>query len=170
MWHVRSRSGVATLRTAVHLLLTYLPPPCQRASLTARRSYMENRVGRSAALTFADRKRKHRTEDDVVRRSRLGRRRRRRRHGNGDVIRVRAAAEESRARAAAAGRRRVSPLRPALRRPASRRRHLHLSRPRRLRVGRLHTRRSDHALRSARESRRLAAQGDAMDELLPTAG
>ena len=25
MWHVRSRSGVATLRTAIHLLLTYLP-------------------------------------------------------------------------------------------------------------------------------------------------
>ena len=24
MWHVSSRSGVATLRTAVHLLLTYL--------------------------------------------------------------------------------------------------------------------------------------------------
>jgi len=24
MWHVRSRSGVATLRTAIHLLLTYL--------------------------------------------------------------------------------------------------------------------------------------------------
>ena len=32
MWHVSSRSGVATLRTAIHLLLTYLltyltPPP-----------------------------------------------------------------------------------------------------------------------------------------------
>jgi len=28
-WHVSSRSGVATLRTAIHLLLTYLPqtPP-----------------------------------------------------------------------------------------------------------------------------------------------
>ena len=25
MWHVISRSGVATLRTAIHLLLTYLP-------------------------------------------------------------------------------------------------------------------------------------------------
>jgi len=25
MWHVSSRSGVATLRTAIHLLLTYLP-------------------------------------------------------------------------------------------------------------------------------------------------
>jgi len=24
MWHVGSRSGVATLRTAIHLLLTYL--------------------------------------------------------------------------------------------------------------------------------------------------
>ena len=24
MWHVSSRSGVATLRTAMHLLLTYL--------------------------------------------------------------------------------------------------------------------------------------------------
>ena len=24
MWHVRSRSGVATFRTAIHLLLTYL--------------------------------------------------------------------------------------------------------------------------------------------------
>jgi len=24
MWHVSSRSGVATLRTAIHLLLTYL--------------------------------------------------------------------------------------------------------------------------------------------------
>ena len=27
MWHVSSRSGVATLRTAIHLLLTYLTPP-----------------------------------------------------------------------------------------------------------------------------------------------
>jgi len=26
MWHVSSRSSVATLRTAIHLLLTYLPP------------------------------------------------------------------------------------------------------------------------------------------------
>jgi len=26
MWHVSSRSGVATLRTAIHLLLTYLLP------------------------------------------------------------------------------------------------------------------------------------------------
>ena len=25
MWHVSSRSSVATLRTAIHLLLTYLP-------------------------------------------------------------------------------------------------------------------------------------------------
>jgi len=25
MWHVSSRGGVATLRTAIHLLLTYLP-------------------------------------------------------------------------------------------------------------------------------------------------
>ena len=25
MWHVSSRSGVATLRTVIHLLLTYLP-------------------------------------------------------------------------------------------------------------------------------------------------
>ena len=25
MWHVSSRSGVATVRTAIHLLLTYLP-------------------------------------------------------------------------------------------------------------------------------------------------
>jgi len=27
MWHVSSRSGVATLRTAIHLSLTYLLPP-----------------------------------------------------------------------------------------------------------------------------------------------
>jgi len=27
MWHVNSRSGVATLRTAIHLLLTYLLTP-----------------------------------------------------------------------------------------------------------------------------------------------
>ena len=26
MWHMSSRSGVATLRTAIHLLLTYLLP------------------------------------------------------------------------------------------------------------------------------------------------
>jgi len=26
MWHVSSRSGVATVRTAIYLLLTYLPP------------------------------------------------------------------------------------------------------------------------------------------------
>jgi len=25
MWHVSSRSGVATLRTAIHFLITYLP-------------------------------------------------------------------------------------------------------------------------------------------------
>jgi len=29
MWHVSSRSGVATLRTAIHLLLTYLPSVIQ---------------------------------------------------------------------------------------------------------------------------------------------
>ena len=28
MWHVSSRSGVATLRTAIHLLLTYLRKLC----------------------------------------------------------------------------------------------------------------------------------------------
>ena len=27
MWNVSSRSGVATLRTDIHLLLTYLQPP-----------------------------------------------------------------------------------------------------------------------------------------------
>ena len=33
MWHVSSRSGVATLRTAIHLLLTYLLTyyTCRRA-------------------------------------------------------------------------------------------------------------------------------------------
>jgi len=30
MWHVSSRSGVATLRTAIHLLLTYLLTPLLR--------------------------------------------------------------------------------------------------------------------------------------------
>jgi len=29
MWHVSSRSGAATLRTAIHFLLTYLPMACR---------------------------------------------------------------------------------------------------------------------------------------------
>ena len=33
MWHVSSRSGVATLRTAIHLLLTYLLRQCDRSTL-----------------------------------------------------------------------------------------------------------------------------------------
>ena len=37
MWHVSSRSGVATLRTAIHLLLTYL---LTKASVSA----MDSRV------------------------------------------------------------------------------------------------------------------------------
>jgi len=36
MWHVSSRSGVATLRTAMHLLLTYLPSPCDRCHIVDR--------------------------------------------------------------------------------------------------------------------------------------
>ena len=36
MWHVSSSSGVATLRTAIHLLLTYPPSAHQPASGTAR--------------------------------------------------------------------------------------------------------------------------------------
>jgi len=34
IWHVSSRSGAATLRTAIHLLLTYLPPPPLVCALT----------------------------------------------------------------------------------------------------------------------------------------
>ena len=30
MWHVSSRSGVATLRTAIHLLLTYFAEICEK--------------------------------------------------------------------------------------------------------------------------------------------
>ena len=40
MWHMSSRSGVATLRTAIHLLLTYLltshGPVSVRPSVTSR--------------------------------------------------------------------------------------------------------------------------------------
>jgi len=36
MWHVSSCSGVATLRTAIHLLLTYLLPYLQHEGLDPR--------------------------------------------------------------------------------------------------------------------------------------
>ena len=35
MWHVSSLSSVATLRTAIHLLLTYLPAPWLRLQFRA---------------------------------------------------------------------------------------------------------------------------------------
>jgi len=35
MWHVSSRSGVVTLRTAIHLLLTYLLTYQERGAVTA---------------------------------------------------------------------------------------------------------------------------------------
>ena len=37
MWHVSSRSGEATLRTAIHLLLTYLQQPGSMHADTDRR-------------------------------------------------------------------------------------------------------------------------------------
>ena len=37
MWHVSSRSGVATLRTAIHLLLTYLLTNTPRYPLSSSR-------------------------------------------------------------------------------------------------------------------------------------
>jgi len=37
MWHVSSRSGVATLRTAIHLLLTYLLMKCTKSDEMRRR-------------------------------------------------------------------------------------------------------------------------------------
>jgi len=37
MWHVSSRSGVATLRTAIHLLLTYLLTKPHRMQSTSMR-------------------------------------------------------------------------------------------------------------------------------------
>jgi len=36
MWHVSSRRGVATLRTAIHLLLTHLPYVLARQTLYAK--------------------------------------------------------------------------------------------------------------------------------------
>ena len=38
MWHVSSRSGVATLRTAIHLLLTYLLCERQRSPITVAKA------------------------------------------------------------------------------------------------------------------------------------
>ena len=40
MWHVSSRSSVATLRTAIHLLLTY----CSRVAVEQSRYYRRNDV------------------------------------------------------------------------------------------------------------------------------
>jgi len=53
MWHVSSRSGVATLRTAIHLLLTYLLSTtlCSRVSTSCYLSLSDNRfVARQLAL------------------------------------------------------------------------------------------------------------------------
>ena len=47
MWHVSSRSGVATLRTAIHLLLIYLLTLQHAATVTVA-------SGRSAAATEID--------------------------------------------------------------------------------------------------------------------
>ena len=48
MWHVSSRSGVATLRTAIHLLLTYCPHLLLRAVL--RRAAADRRIAGRAAI------------------------------------------------------------------------------------------------------------------------
>jgi len=53
MWHVSSRSGVTTLRTAIHLLLTYLLSTtlCSRVSSSCYLSLSDNRfVARQLAL------------------------------------------------------------------------------------------------------------------------
>ena len=48
MWHVSSRSGVATLRTAIHLLLTYLLtyflPPNQQRHGTEGRNFINREL------------------------------------------------------------------------------------------------------------------------------
>ena len=46
LWHVSSRSGVATLRTAIHLLLTYLLTMASRR-LLSRRPGILNRQSRA---------------------------------------------------------------------------------------------------------------------------
>jgi len=61
MWHVSSRSGVATLRTAIHLLLTYLltylspvpPPPSLDAAATP--SLRHWREGRKSLTAYHSR-------------------------------------------------------------------------------------------------------------------
>ena len=42
IWHVSSRSGVATLRTAIHLLLTYLLTPTPSPVFCARETRLES--------------------------------------------------------------------------------------------------------------------------------
>jgi len=49
MWHVSSRSGVATLRTAIHLLLTYLLESERIRALEAEREQRKTATIRSAA-------------------------------------------------------------------------------------------------------------------------
>ena len=49
MWHVSSRSGVATLRTAIHLLLTYLLESERIRALEAKREQRKTATIRSAA-------------------------------------------------------------------------------------------------------------------------
>ena len=57
MWHVSSRSGVATLRTAIHLLLTYLLTyPCIWAiNCKQNRKYITYRNAGRAGLSHGPR-------------------------------------------------------------------------------------------------------------------
>ena len=52
MWHVISRSGVATLRTAVHLLLTYLPLAQRLVGARVVCDKKSNQQQAAGALTF----------------------------------------------------------------------------------------------------------------------
>jgi len=51
MWHVSSRSGVATLRTAIHLLLTYLLTLTSLHSLGVSGQYQLTAVQRAPELS-----------------------------------------------------------------------------------------------------------------------
>jgi len=58
MWHVSSRSGVATLRTAIHLLLTYLltvfaAQECGQALFSRRRMATEGGVVAYISVTLS---------------------------------------------------------------------------------------------------------------------
>ena len=52
MWHVSSHSGVATLRTAIHLLLTYLPSLATPYGHVPCRAYLRSVAGGDNGIAY----------------------------------------------------------------------------------------------------------------------